>query len=752
MRLTEPPPKLPTMAVPSDTLPAHELEQLGLDVCAAMKADYDLLMFDAHLGGAPCVTLIDSGASCQFVSEDWVLRHGFTTLPADPVRVAVPNGTEYVCNRVVQTKIKLGSYRDTVSFRVIPLAAGFDAVLGGTWLQEHNPRIDWVLGTVEFRHRGQQVLFRRPPAPDPKPRTLLSALQLARAVGKGCELFAAIVRPDKDDGGGPADAAKAATVDRLLRKYTGVFAVPKGLPPEREIDHRIDLEEGATPPSRPTYRMSPVELDELKKQLAELTESGFIQPSKSPYGAPVLFVRKKDGSMRMCVDYRALNKISVKNKYPLPRIDELLDRLAGATVFSKLDLRAGYHQIRIAEGDVPKTAFRTRYGSFEFLVLPFGLTNAPATFQGLMNTVFSDMLDTCVVVYLDDILVYSASEADHAQHLEAVLQRLLEHQLYAKQSKCEFFTRRVDFLGHIVSSKGVEVDDKKLDIVRDWAPPANVHELRSFMGLANFFRRFVRRYTHIAAPLHSLTSKNVVFRWESQHQAALEELKQALSSAPVVVPPNPSLPYLVYTDASDLQIGAVLTQDHGQGPQVVAFESRSLTPGERSYSVQDKEMLSIVHACAIWRHHLHGSSVEFVVNTDHASLQYFFSCKEPSRQHQRWAQKLGEFKFTIRYQPGKLNVVADALSRRPTSATLAGMRILAATTTVSVQPGLLQAVRDGYQQDEAARALISEIEERRPCRFQLVDGILFDPLDRMYIPSSGPLQEQLLMAGCQTTA
>ncbi|KAL4422290.1 hypothetical protein ABPG75_008487 [Micractinium tetrahymenae] len=363
------------------------------------------------------------------------------------------------------------------------------------------------------------------------------------------------------------------------------------------------------------------------------------------------------------------------------------------------------------------------------------------------NVQKSDVLDTFALVYLDDILVFSSSDEEHERHLEVILSRLREHQLYARASKCAFFQERIDFLGHIVSAKGVEVDDRKIGLVQEWPTPTNVHELRSFMGLANFFRRFVRRFAHIAAPLHALTSKNVQWSWAEEHAEVFEALEQALSRAPVVVPPNPHLTYVVYTDASDRHIGAMLTQDHGQGPQVVAFESRSLSQAERGWSTQDKEMAAIVHACHTWRHHLHGSQVEFVVNTDHASMQWFFTCKEPSQRHQRWAQKLGEFKFTISYQPGKLNVVADALSRRPTTATLAAMHSLNATTTSCVvpAPGLLQAIREGYEQDPATRAIIEEIEQRRPSRFQLVDGLLYDPLDRLYVPDNGPLREQLLI-------
>lgn len=251
---------------------------------------------------------------------------------------------------------------------------------------------------------------------------------------------------------------------QIMSKYKDVFPdnLPRMLPPKRTIDHEIQLELNHTPPSRPTYRLSPPEMDELKKQLAELTEQGFIRPSVSPYGAPILFVRKKDGTLRMCVNYRALNKLTIKNKYPLPRIDELLDRLHGATFFSKLDLMSGYYQVRIADQDVHKTAFRTRYGHYEFLVLPFGLTNAPATFMRLMNDVFRAYLDESVIIYLDDILVYSKSLEEHKTHLHQVLDALRKNQLCAKASKCAFFQTKVDFLGHVVSGNGIQPDPRRL--------------------------------------------------------------------------------------------------------------------------------------------------------------------------------------------------------------------------------------------------------------------------------------------------
>ena len=282
-------------------------------------------------------------------------------------------------------------------------------------------------------------------------------------------------------------------------------SLPAGLPPSREVDHKIELVPGSRPTSRPTFRMSASELAELKKQLEELVKAGFIQPSKSPFGAPILFVKKKDGTMRMCVDYRALNEITVKNKYALPRVDELFDRLQGSRFFTKIDLRSGYHQIRIDPADVPKTAFRTRYGHFEFLVLPFGLTNAPATFMHLMNETFRAQLDDSVIVFLDDILIYSKTLEDHERHVRVVLDILRREKLYAKESKCELFQTEVEFLGHFVGRDGIRMMENKVKGVQEWPTPTKATHVRSFLGTAGYYRRFIKDFSSIAAPLTELT-------------------------------------------------------------------------------------------------------------------------------------------------------------------------------------------------------------------------------------------------------
>ena len=288
----------------------------------------------------------------------------------------------------------------------------------------------------------------------------------------------------------------------IRSEYKDLFPeeLPPGLPPKREVDHRIELLPGSQPVYRSIYKMSPGELDEMRKQLDQLLSNGFIRPSTSPFGAPVLFVKKKDGSLRMCIDYRGLNMLTVKNRYPLPRCDELFDRIRGAKYFSKLDLRSGYHQVRIHPDDIHKTAFRTRYGHFEFLVLPFGLTNAPATFMHMMNSIFRPYLDKFVIVFLDDILIYSRSLAEHRRHVRQALDLLRENRLYANAKKCSFFKESLSFLGHVVSAEGISMEKDKVKAIQDWPPPVNVSGVRSFLGLAGYYRKFVKKFQQDCKP------------------------------------------------------------------------------------------------------------------------------------------------------------------------------------------------------------------------------------------------------------
>jgi hypothetical protein len=372
------------------------------------------------------------------------------------------------------------------------------------------------------------------------------------------------------------------------------------------------------------------ELAELKNQLQELLDKGYIRPTSSPWGSPALFVKKKDGSLRMCVDYHPLNAVTIKNKYPLPRIDVLFNQLVDAKVFSKIDLRSGYHQIKIRVSEVPKTAFSTRYGLYEFLVVSFGLTNAHAYFMYLMNSVFMSELDKFVVVFIDDILIYSKSEAEHAKHLCIVLQRLRDHKLYAKFSKCEFWLDSVKFLGHTIFKDGISVDPSKVQEFMDWKPPKSVHQIRSFLGLAGYYRQFIPDFSRIAKPMTELLKKGVKFVWSDECDKAFRTLREHLTSAPVLTQPDMSKPFEVFCDASGTGLGCVLMQEN----RVIVYASRALRPHEKNYPTHDLELAAVVHALKLWRHYLMSNRCN--IYTDHKSLKYIFTQSALNMRQRRW--------------------------------------------------------------------------------------------------------------------
>ncbi|GJZ66794.1 putative reverse transcriptase domain-containing protein [Tanacetum coccineum] len=398
-------------------------------------------------------------------------------------------------------------------------------------------------------------------------------------------------------------------------------------------------------------------MKELSEQLQELSDKGFIRPSSSPWGAPVLFVKKKDGSFRMCIDYRELNKLTVKNRYPLPRIDDLFDQLQGSSIYSKIDLRSGYHQLRVREQDIPKTAFRTRYGHYEFQVMPFGLTNAPAVFMDLMNRVCKPYLDKFVIVFIDDILIYSKDEKEHEEHLKAILELLKKEKLYAKFSKCEFWIPKVQFLGHVIDSRGIHVDPAKIESIKDWASPKTPTEIRQFLGLAGYYRRFIEGFSKIAKPMTKLTQKGIKFDWGEKEENAFQLIKQKLCSAPILALPEGSEDFVVYCDASHKGLGVVLMQRE----KVIAYASRQLKVHEKNYTTHDLELGSVVFALKIWRHYLYGTKC--TVFTDHKSLQHILDQKELNMRQRRWLELLSDYDCDIRYHLGKANVVAYALSQ-----------------------------------------------------------------------------------------
>ncbi|GKE13974.1 reverse transcriptase domain-containing protein, partial [Tanacetum coccineum] len=357
------------------------------------------------------------------------------------------------------------------------------------------------------------------------------------------------------------------------------------------------------PKKRAPYRLAPLEMQELSDQLQELADRGFIRPSTSPWGAPVLFVKKKDGSFRMCIDYRELNKLTIKNRYPLPRIDDLFDQLQGSSVYSKIDLISGYHQLRVRDEDIPKTAFRTRYEHYEFQVMPFGLTNAPAVFMDLMNRMCKLYLDKFMIVFIDDILIYSRNKEEHANHLRIILELLKKEKLYAKFSKCDFWISIVQFLGHVIDRQGIHVDPANIEAVKNWASHTTPTEIHQFLGLAGYYRRFIKDFSKIAKSLTELTQKNKKYIWGEDQESAFQLLKHKLYEALILALPEGNDDFVVYCDASHQGLGTVLMQRE----KVIAYASRQLKPYEENYTTHDLELGAVVFTLKIWRHYLYGT-------------------------------------------------------------------------------------------------------------------------------------------------
>ncbi|KAI3810872.1 hypothetical protein L1987_20495 [Smallanthus sonchifolius] len=565
------------------------------------------------LNSLPAYVLFDTRASRSFISLKYANSRKFNiSRLAKALEVEIASDRNCIVTKICQyCQLLIEGEEYHVDLIPMPMQE-FDVIIGIGWLSSHAAMIICNQKIVRFMTpTGKEVSV----IGERRNRIKLCTMaKISSYVRQGHQAFLAYAADVKMEG-------KELDQVPVVKEFPEVFPddLP-GAPPERGIEFKIDLIPEAKPVANASYRLAPTEMKELMSQLQELLDKGFIHPSVSPWGAPILFVKKKDGSMRMCINYRELNKLTIKNRYTLPRIDDRFDQLQGSSWFSKIDLRSGYHQVKVREEDVPKTALITHYGHYDFVVMPFGVTNAPAVFMDLMSRVCRPMLDKFVIVFIDDILVYSKNEEEHAQHLREVLSTSRKEKLYAKFSKCSFWLREFQFLGHVVNAEGISVDPSKVEVVTKWSPPKNPSEVRSFLGLASYYRRFIQDFSKIATPLTKITRKNSKYEWNVAQEKAFQTLKEKLTQAPVLALPKGIKDFVVYSDASKLGLGCVLMQ------------------------------------------YLYGTKC--TIYSDHKCLKYFFDQKDLNMRQRRWLELVKDYDCEILYHPGKANVVADALSRK----------------------------------------------------------------------------------------
>ncbi|KAJ9543487.1 hypothetical protein OSB04_023194 [Centaurea solstitialis] len=589
-----------------------------LEVFGALSADVDggkTLKIEGLICDIPVLIMVDCGATHNFISRNVMISLGLSAEVFSGINIRL--GDErfvFVNQHCPQLTVTVANCQFVIDALVFDMDH-LDLVFGMSWLKTLGEVVhNWDLSTMRFVFNNVPVFLQGVTKSDPTPAALQSLLSLPSHSGTGGFSNVVAVEP-------VLSAHQQQQLREVCVQYDAVFRAPTGLPPSRTHDHAINLVSPHDPISVRPYRYPHAQKEEIEKQVHELLHLGMIRPSRSAFSSPVILVRKKDNSWRMCVDYRALNRATVPDKFPIPVVEELLDELKGAQFFSKLDLKSGYNQIRMTPESVEKTAFRTHEGHYEYLVMPFGLTNAPATFQAIMNDVFRPLLRKTVV------------------------------------KKCSFGQTAVEYLGHIINGQGVAMDPKKIEAVVDWPVPKNVKGLRGFLGLTGYYRKFIRHYGSIARPLTDLTKKDS-FQWNEAAQQAFDALKQALVSAPLLALPDFQLPFIVECDASGRGIGAVLLQQN----QPIAYFSKALSPRNLAKSAYEREIMALVLAVQHWRPYLLGK--KFVVSTDQKSLKFLLQQRITTPDQQNWVAKLLGYDFDICYKPGRENRAADALSRR----------------------------------------------------------------------------------------
>lgn len=664
---------------------------------------YQTMRVTGKVRGNALHILIDSGSTHNFLDVNIAKKFGCRVKNTCPLVVSVANGETILSKSMCeQFKWELQGHEFSTDVMLVPLG-GCEMVLGIQWLTSLGPVLwDFSQLRMEFKFQGRKHVLRGSQAV--AQCQWMSGKQMQNVVSKlppdekNAQLFAIRAYPvERGELCTNQGNQVPEKIQKLLVEYDEIFQEPTSLPPHREHDHRIHLKEGTPPVNVRPYRYPVIQKDAIEKIVQEMLDNGVVRPSQSPFSSPIVLVKKKDGTWRLCVDYRELNKSTIKDKFPIPVIEELLDELQGSVIFSKIDLRSGYWQIRMHPPDVEKTAFRTHEGHYEFLVMPFGLTNAPSTFQHLMNTIFRPYLRKFILVFFDDILIYSHSFEEHLTHLKLTLDVLRQHTLFAKMSKCTFGTPEVEYLGHLISEKGVSTEPSKIAAMVNWPEPATIKELRGFLGLTGYYRKFIRWYGVLSKPLTNLLKKDA-FVWSEEAFEAFQKLKQAMVNAPVLALPNFNKEFIIETDASDFGMGAVLSQEG----HPIAYISRAFSSKAKSFSTYEKELLALVFAVEKWRPYLIGR--HFIIKTDHFSLKYWLEQKISTPFQSKCLPKLMGLDYEIRYRRGEDNKAADALSR------VTGQQLMSMLVSY-LDTDLMALIQQGWEHDATLQTLIQQLKD-----------------------------------------
>ncbi|KAD3641337.1 hypothetical protein E3N88_30561 [Mikania micrantha] len=718
-----------TVISDSDLAEALQVEELTTQSAISYNALFggcsaSTLRFSGHIKGKAVQVLLDGGSTHCFVQTRVASFLNLTVESITPFSILVGSGERLPCSGIAkQVELKIQKSTVIVDLYVLPLQ-GWDLVLGVSWLSTLGPVVtNYAAATFEFVLNGTKVLWQGDTTSNIQPIQFNGLRRLAQTDAIADYVHFRLLPDTSPLLPFPTD------IQPLVEEFSAMFTAPSGLPPSRLQDHGISLQPDKPPVSVRPYRYPHFQKQEIEKLVTDMLQQGIIRHSNNPYSSPVLLVRKKDGTWRFCVDYRALNAITIRDRFPIPSIDELFDELHGARFFSKFDLLSGYHQIRLQKNAIAKTAFRTHEGHYEFLVMPFGLSNAPSTFQRLMNDVFRPYLRKFVLVFFDDILVYSSSWVNHLAHLRVVLQTLATNSLVAKLSKCTFGQQNIAYLGHYISAQGLSVDQSKIAAIQSWPTPKTVKDIRGFLGLTGYYRRFIRNYATVASPLTDLLKKDS-FSWSQQSAQAFTHLKNLMSSTPVLRLPDFSKPFTVETDASGTGIGAVLSQEK----QPIAFYSQKLCPRMQQQSAYVREMFAITQAISKWRQYLLGS--KFNIITDQQSLRNLQEQVIQTPEQHKWLGKLLGYDFEILYRPGKNNGAADALSRIP-------YPHLAAFTSQGLS--FLEELRKEIFNDSTLQTLCQQIQHNPLSKpeYTYKDGLLFYQ-GRLYIPKDSPKNKEIM--------